>query len=335
MVRSRRFLALGVFTAWLGAAFVGPAAVGAAAPDWSVTAAPLSLTYGKPSTIRVSVTGGTTAMGCIEIMLATSDVAGGATITSESSGLTWSASIVSGMRDAVVLNGAGPLDRLGNGQTVTVAIKVTSRSQYSETWRVTGHRAETTTSSSSGLGSQSISGIVVVGAPQPTPRPTPTPRPKPTPTPTPAPTPTPRPTPPPGPTPTPGGGPTQTIDPGWAPSSDPGDGIDNGSGTLGRGRASDSPPPIVTIGGGTAIASGSPTGDGSTVEIRPTVRLGDLTLGSSFRWLIPTFALSVPGVLIVGAVAIQLFTGLTFLELTRRRLGAVFHRRRDEPPPRL
>ena len=331
MVRPRRFLAIGVFTAWLGVALVGPATVGAAAPDWSVTATPLSLTYGTPSTIRVSVTGGTTAMGCIEITLATTDVADSATITSEPSGLTWSASIVSGTRDVVVLTASGPPDRLGSGQTVTVAIKVTSTGQNSEAWKVTGHRAETTASSSSGLGSQSISGIVVVGKPQPTPRPTPSPRPKPNPTPTPAPTPTPtpRPTPPPQPT------PTQTSDPGSAPTSNPGNGNDNGSGTLGRGRASDSPPPIVTIGGVTATSSGNPTGGGSTVEVRPTVRLGDLTLGSSFRWLIPTFALSVPGVLIVGAVAIQLFTGLTFLELTRRRIGAVFHRRHEvEKAPR-
>ena len=63
-------------------------------------------------------------------------------------------------------------------------------------------------------------------------------------------------------------------------------------------------------------------------HFRPTVRLGDINLGSSFRWLIPTFALSVPGALIVGAVAIQLVTGLTFVELTRRWLGAVFRRRR-------
>jgi hypothetical protein len=61
----------------------------------------------------------------------------------------------------------------------------------------------------------------------------------------------------------------------------------------------------------------------------PTVSLGALTLGSSFKWLIPTFALSVPGMIIVAAVVIQLVTGLTFVELTRRRLGAVFHRRRE------
>jgi hypothetical protein len=59
------------------------------------------------------------------------------------------------------------------------------------------------------------------------------------------------------------------------------------------------------------------------------VSLGNVTFGSSIRWLIPTFALSLPGMLIVGAVAIQLLTGLTFVELTRRWLGAVFRRRRS------
>jgi uncharacterized protein (DUF2062 family) len=59
-----------------------------------------------------------------------------------------------------------------------------------------------------------------------------------------------------------------------------------------------------------------------------------VTLGSSLRWLIPTFAFSVPGMLIVGAIAIQLLTGLTFVELTRRWVGAFFHRRRRGAGPR-
>ena len=66
----------------------------------------------------------------------------------------------------------------------------------------------------------------------------------------------------------------------------------------------------------------------SAVALKPTVTLGNLTLGSSFRFLIPTAALSGTGILILGAVAIQLVTGLTFVELTRRWLGAFFTRRR-------
>ena len=61
----------------------------------------------------------------------------------------------------------------------------------------------------------------------------------------------------------------------------------------------------------------------------PTLTIANVTLGSSIRWLIPTFALSLPGMLIVVAVAVQLLTGLTFVELTRRWLGTVFRKRRS------
>jgi hypothetical protein len=343
MVRSRRILSVAGFAAWLGLALVSPAVTRAAAPDWSLAATPLSLTYGAPSTIKVSVTGGTTPIGCIEVMLATTDAADGATITAAPSGSAWTGSIVpgtraTGSRDVVVLRAASDSDRLGGGQTLTVAIEVTTTGQHSEAWKVTGHQGETTASSSSSLGSQSISGIVVVGAPQPTPPPTPTP--KPTPAPTPTPTPTPRPTPPPAPTPTPRPtsaptvGPTPQSDPGSPPASSQTGGSGSGLGAVGGGRPSGPPLPGVTIGGGSVTNIDSGADGGSTGDVKPTVRLGDLTLGSSFRWLIPTFALSVPGVVIVSAVAIQLFTGLTFVELTRRRVGAVFHRRRDETPPR-
>ena len=61
------------------------------------------------------------------------------------------------------------------------------------------------------------------------------------------------------------------------------------------------------------------------------VGLGSVSLDASFHWLIPTFALTVPGLLIIGVVAIQLLTGLTFIQLTRRWLGTLFERRKRGP----
>ncbi|HEX7473086.1 MAG TPA: hypothetical protein VF323_08380 [Candidatus Limnocylindrales bacterium] len=347
MLRPRWLIAVVAFVALLGLGSMSPAGTVAAAPDWSVGAVPMNLVYGTPTTIEVSVTGGSTPIGCLEITLANSDTATSASITAVPSGSAWTASVGAGSR-VVVLTAASAADRLTNGQTLTVAIEVVSTGQKSETWKVTGHQGETTTSSSTGLHSLSISGIAVVGAPKPTPKPTPSPKPPPTPRPTPRPTPTPTPPPAPTPTPTPTATPTPASTPkptptltptptptrpgraGSTPSPSSTSGATGGgAGSLGGGGSSaGSPPPPGPIGGLT-VASDVTTAAGSTAApVMPTVTLGNVTLGSSFKWLIPTFALSVPGALIVVAVAIQLITGLTFVELTRRWLGAVFHRRR-------
>ncbi len=49
--------------------------------------------------------------------------------------------------------------------------------------------------------------------------------------------------------------------------------------------------------------------------------------GSDFQWLVPAAALSVPGLLIVAAVALQMVGGAVWIPIVRRRLGEARHRR--------
>lgn len=176
---------------------------------------------------------------------------------------------------------------------------------------------------------------LVVAAPTPTPTPTTTVRPTPTPTPTPEPRL--RPTP----TPTPTLRPTPTVDPTSPPLASP------------------SPAPVVESPSATETPAPSPT-PSATATSRPstapepaiarpsqgpfrlaplrtgaTAGLGAASLGSlnAFGWTIPALAFSVPGLLIVLAVAVQVSGTLVWLPAVRRSLGTfgLVRRRRREP----
>jgi hypothetical protein len=159
--------------------------------------------------------------------------------------------------------------------------------------------------------------------------------PKPTPAPTPAPTPTPEPTP--RPTPKPDKpDPDPTHDPRPTASPDTG-GHENGSGGAG-GKGGDG-------GNGTGRGGGAQNGPGpSTAIAQPAVALGealalartdtDSRSGPSvafdagmaaafdgFAWQVPALVLSVPGLLVVVAVGLQVIGALAWLPLVRRRLG--------------
>ncbi|HYU49481.1 MAG TPA: Ig-like domain-containing protein [Candidatus Limnocylindria bacterium] len=209
--------------------------------------------------------------------------------------------------------------------------------------------------------------------PSPTPAPTPAPTPSPTPAPTPAPTPPPTSTPGPTATPsrtatptaTPSAGPTAapTASPGTTPAptgtAGPG-GTANPSGSPqppgpgGSTAPSGAPPggspqpssvPIgpgsITVpptGGGT-VGGGTPGGASLSVPdiaIDEGITIGDLGLTfqiSPFAWLVPSFFLGLPGLLLILIVLAQMGTGATFLVLTRRSLGDFGfwrRRRRDE-----
>src|ERR1019366_9299791 len=105
-------------------------------------------------------------------MLTSKDAADSATIVVRPLLATWTATIVQGGRDAVLLRAASDADRLTLAKVLTVAIQVTTTGQHTETWQVIGHQGETTSSSTKGLGTKTISPIVVIGA-RPTPSPSP------------------------------------------------------------------------------------------------------------------------------------------------------------------
>jgi hypothetical protein len=57
--------------------------------------------------------------------------------------------------------------------------------------------------------------------------------------------------------------------------------------------------------------------------------------GQLFAWVVPGLLLSVPGLLVLLAVLVQLMVGAAWLPVVRRRLGAFgFRRGRAGRPPR-
>ena len=202
--------------------------------------------------------------------------------------------------------------------------------------------------------SVTVNGASSTPTPTPTPRPTPTPTPSPTPRPTiplpslplpslplplpspsipplPQPTlvPTPTPTPSPRGSASPGEGPLASTGPPDAPSERPSGGP---SGAPVPGAAGGVPPP----GGDSGV------GDGGSAPEQPFVVGGpdhasidgldgvDIAgFGGAIDWAVPSLVLSVPGLLLVLAVAAQAVGGVVWIPLVRRWLGAFGVRRRD------
>jgi len=174
--------------------------------------------------------------------------------------------------------------------------------------------------------------VVIDVTPKPTPPPTPSPTPVPTPDPTPRPTPkpTPKPDKPDDPTPDPTREPRRTDSPdeGGGSGGNGGSGRGQGSGNDGNGS------------GGAAASIGPAAGSIGRPEIAAGDQIGlaraasDTTTGSTaafdagmvaafdgFAWQVPALALSVPGLIVVVAVFLQVVGGLAWLPLIRRRLG--------------
>jgi hypothetical protein len=53
--------------------------------------------------------------------------------------------------------------------------------------------------------------------------------------------------------------------------------------------------------------------------------------GMQFDWFIPGLAIGVPGLLVIAAIALQLFGALAWLPAVRRYLGGSDPRRRPRP----
>jgi hypothetical protein len=196
---------------------------------------------------------------------------------------------------------------------------------------------------------------ITVSGPAPTPTPTPTPTSPPGPTPTPAPTPTPPPgaTPSPGPTPTarpgataspspmpttagvgPGTSPAPGATPGAAPSgpaSSPPAATSSASvapaGSSDPGSAGSAGPAGLSGPIGPAIGSGSGLGIDPIDPVDSIVGVDFVSVGS-FEWAVPTLVLSVPGLLLILAIAAQGGAGILSIPFVRRWLGGFGLRRR-------
>ena len=193
-------------------------------------------------------------------------------------------------------------------------------------------------------------------APTATPAPTPAPTPIPTPTPTLAPGQTPRPTPVPTPTPTlaPGqtASPTNTLGPGGSPSLAPGDtpiaSLDESPGPTESAPVVAPPSNAAPDGGsggattghpgsGGLLVGGSGGGSGGSGGASSIGGLGDAAIsaitalpGGMLPWAYPSFALVVPGLLVIVVILAQAAGALAWLPIVRRNLGAFGIRRRRE-----
>jgi len=187
---------------------------------------------------------------------------------------------------------------------------------------------------------------LVVVAPAPTPTPTPTPTPAPTPTPTPAPSAAPTPVPTaspsasPGPTPSPA--PSRTAAPSATPDASPDPGETDAprpdpepepTAEPGRSDEPDRTEPPVAAGpvGPPPIAPGADTFDVEPIEIGTIDGLFEASFGGFgvvMEWAVPALVLTVPGLLLVLAVAAQVAGGLAWLPFVRRWLAGIGVRRR-------
>ena len=178
---------------------------------------------------------------------------------------------------------------------------------------------------------------LVVVAPTPTPTPTPTSSPAPTPTPAPTTSPSPSTTPTPGPTPTRTPAPSRAPEPTRtptvtdAPSPDPEPRPDPGASPAPSDAPASSEPPLAAgPAGPPPIAPGATTFDVEPVELGPidglfTASFGDF--GIMLEWAVPALVLTVPGLLLVLAVAAQIAGGLAWLPFVRRWLAGIGVRR--------
>jgi hypothetical protein len=200
-------------SARLGAALLLVGLVGLVAPGnaraavlWTLTASPLAVTTGVPTTFTLTATNedptaallSSSEIGCVVVDVPSNFIVASVAVTGSNAGGSWFAGLV-GNRVTVRAGSGG--DRLALLDWVRFAVQATARSTGSLSWRASAYRQQDCTGSASLLG---VPPLVVVTGAAVTPAPTPTPVPPPTPAPTPRPTPraAPTPTAPPIPTPT-------------------------------------------------------------------------------------------------------------------------------------
>ena len=330
-----------------------------AASGWQITRSPSSMGSGSSTTVHVEFwnlggTKGDWKLGCVTIRIPAGMGVSSATVTSRPAGTDWAATI--GGLTTVTIHPSRGGDRLDAGQPdrIETDIVVSGLGLGSVTWTAHAFQVEDCTKSFN----EPIFLSILSPTPAPTAKPTPAPTPVPTPTPTIAPTPRPVATPTPTPRPTGIASPTLTAQPTTAtsaPSVDPGP-TPAGSGDVAPSdpgaSASPSPTPPLeptpTTGGGTGVVTAGDDGSGTSpgaAIVMPGVdgvdpKAGSIALSglaffpfASVEWLVPGLVLTVPGLLIVVVVLIQLVGGLAWIPIARRRLeGADIPSRHASPP---
>ncbi len=331
-----------VITAVLAVAVFAAAPIHATAapPPWTITRTPGFIDNGAKTAIKVTFSNrggpaGDDPLGCVTIAIPPQFAVSSVIVTAEPAGTDWTASAAGG---TVSIRASSPGDRLdpkAHNTSVSASISVTGSAVGTYDWVADAW-------SSTDCGGPFDAPVTLPvqikpGTPTPTPSPTPTPTPTPPPTPTPQPTPTPTPEPTPEPTPTParstptptsgsgsgGGGSTSAPTQGGAAGSNP------GSEPAGR-----SPAPSTIAGGGTGSIAEPPGSDltipglGRGTDRDADQPLVDMTtavfapFGESLDWAVPGLVFSVPGLLLIAAVFVQMIGAVAWLPVVRRKMGS-------------
>jgi hypothetical protein len=323
-------------------------AFGAAAPArgavlWTLTASPLTVTAGTPTTF--SLRASLALLGdirCIEVGVPDNFIVTGASVVGSNAGNSWTSRVLGNDVWVHVTSGGDRLRFIGH--YVDFTITATAWSTGSLAWDSHAHDQEDCSGAESLLSVPLI--ILVLGpaltpTPAPTLAPTPIPTPAPTGAPIPLPTlspialPTPRPNAsiglpplpsetsrptaaPSSPTPTPGARSSPLVDaPSPPPTPRPSASDEAITGTLPGSGGGGGGAPIQ----GRIIADPAVTGDGGAAGSVP-VALGALGLLASIDiWIVPGLLLGVPGLLVVAFVILQAGGALAWIPAIRRFRG--------------
>ncbi len=328
--------AVGLIAMSLGIA--GPVA---AVQSWQVTMSPTSFDAGDTVTVVVTVTntggsGGDDMIGCVRVRIpAAMDVVSTSIVDAPSGGPWDVSSSGSTLVEAHARTGAARLEGGSVNDQLRIGIRVTGTTVGAYTWTSDAFQ----NIDCANPFNQPDRGTVTIKAGSATPKPTPTPTPKATPKATPKPTPTPTPTPTTKPTPTPAPGPLATSRP-TTPAGSPAPAT-SVSPSASRGPTTSNPPPsdpthatpsldtgVVDLGGGDD--TGLPGSDFLIPGVEDGAGPKNVVFTGSdvfapfagdFEWIVPGLILTLPGLLLVLAVALQGLGAMAWLPVVRRRIG--------------
>jgi hypothetical protein len=317
-------LGLGLLTTV--ALFLAFAATTFAVTPWSIAATPTTLPVGQATAVSITVVSGSPDITCVQIAIPGGVQVLDAVVASPSG---WVVSVQRSNPSTVATFCTGSKN-LAPGVSAVLSITVVPSTSAPETWSASAYHDQVPGK----LVGPPVAPLPTFNraTPTATPRSTTTLAPGSTPIPTLAPGSTPVPTPNPGstpvPTPNPGSTPVPTPNPSL--SADP-------TASLGPSDGEQTVPIPTPQPAAEPTASPSLAGSGFTIprpggEIRGAfATLGPISWGDLLRWFVPAFAISVPGLLLILGIAIQLVGGGLFVPITRTALLGSGSRRKTRP----
>jgi hypothetical protein len=295
-----------------------------AATDWTIAASPTSLPAGSPTTIVVTVVGGSQQIGLITIVTTGYRIVGESVVSSPND--NWHGS-VSSTTKATFRDPDWPNDAIRSGASARFTITVVPTTQSPPAWYARAYRSSENSDSSVGPPAAQLPAFTVTGSVA-----TPTPAPTATPTATwtwwPWPTWTPHATP------TPLAAVPQTQAPRQTAAQPTA--TATASGTAGPSASSASASPASIYAG---VSFEPLVGGGVDVSVPQMPGTQDVTIADLggfdslglYSWLVPGFFLGMPGLLILLVPLGQILAGGLILPLARRVLGNDRDRRRPAP----